>query len=207
MDKIASPAELQDSLRKILAYAESENPSREKIASELDALADKVASPGDRDTIFIGRMIDVMERQLREMKHSSQLYLRDPNRYAPQLDNFKAAVQAVMAMGRTFERQVLASEQEKTAGSDDVFYMILPQREVMKMYGRLEKEDDQSADLYQQVVRKLVSVLKLDSGEMEAMRRVLDITTRGQNWDIGLLRNNVFKAANAMGIRLPSGMF
>jgi hypothetical protein len=43
MDKIASPQDLQAELRRLLAYSQSEKPSREKIAGELRALADRVA--------------------------------------------------------------------------------------------------------------------------------------------------------------------
>jgi hypothetical protein len=53
MKKIATPKDLAKELRSLLAYAESENPSREKIASVLSALAGsttKVAS-GVLDTL------------------------------------------------------------------------------------------------------------------------------------------------------------
>ena len=43
MNKIASPQELQDELRRLLASSQETNPSREKLALELRALADKVA--------------------------------------------------------------------------------------------------------------------------------------------------------------------
>jgi len=85
--------------------------------------------------------------------------------------------------------------------------MVVPQRDVMKMYSRLEDEDEQSAQLYQEVVGKLVEMLDMDRGAQEALRRIQDVSGRGQRWDIDLIRNNIFKAANAMGIRLPSGMF
>ena len=42
MDKIASPDELQSELRRLLAYAESESPSRVKLAEGLDVLANRV---------------------------------------------------------------------------------------------------------------------------------------------------------------------
>jgi hypothetical protein len=45
MDKIASPQELTYHLRRLLAYAESKNPSREKMAEELSVLADAVNIP------------------------------------------------------------------------------------------------------------------------------------------------------------------
>jgi hypothetical protein len=44
MDKIASPKELATELRSILAYAEQAKPSRDKIATDLRALADRTAS-------------------------------------------------------------------------------------------------------------------------------------------------------------------
>ena len=43
MDKIASPQELTQELRRLLAYAESEDPSREKLAAALGGLANRVA--------------------------------------------------------------------------------------------------------------------------------------------------------------------
>jgi len=48
MKKIASPDELTSELRSLLAYAESEQPSREKLASGLEGLAKRVA--GDRES-------------------------------------------------------------------------------------------------------------------------------------------------------------
>ena len=44
MRKIASPNELASELRSLLAYAEGDQPSREKLASGLRALAQRVAS-------------------------------------------------------------------------------------------------------------------------------------------------------------------
>lgn len=45
MDKIATPLELSYHLRKLLAYAESKQPSREFLAEELSVLADMVVPP------------------------------------------------------------------------------------------------------------------------------------------------------------------
>lgn len=53
MDRIATPRNLVTELQKILAYAETEKPSREKLAAELNALADRTARapqmPGSRN--------------------------------------------------------------------------------------------------------------------------------------------------------------
>ena len=43
MQKIASPQELQTELRRLLAYCQGEQPSREKLAGELLDLAERVA--------------------------------------------------------------------------------------------------------------------------------------------------------------------
>lgn len=140
MRKIASPEELRSELRRLMAYCEGpEKPSREKLAAELNGLADKVAGP-------------------------------------------------------------------RTA-SDSALDYILDQNDLGDIYGKLMDEDEQSAELFKDVIDKLGAKLKLGSGEQEALSRVLDIVKRGKSWQIDLLRNNVFKAANALGIRLPSGMF
>lgn len=47
MDKIASPKELATELRSILAYSEQEKPSRDKIATDLRALADRTAGESE----------------------------------------------------------------------------------------------------------------------------------------------------------------
>jgi hypothetical protein len=44
MKKIASPADLQTELRRLLAYTQSEQPSRVKIAAALRELAERVAA-------------------------------------------------------------------------------------------------------------------------------------------------------------------
>jgi len=70
MKKIASPDELASELRSLLAYAEGEQPSREKIASGLRGLAQRVASPPVAD--------------LRGLA-SSKLAAIDPNRMNPKV--------------------------------------------------------------------------------------------------------------------------
>lgn len=53
MDKLASPAQLVSELRTLLAYAESPNPSRAKLASGLESLANRTAKapqlPGSKE--------------------------------------------------------------------------------------------------------------------------------------------------------------
>jgi len=98
-------------------------------------------------------------------------------------------------------------ESDKKAGSNDVIEYILPMDDMADLYHKLEKQDEQSAKLLMEVYNVLRETLKLSSGENEAMSRVRGMVTRGQFWDAGLLRNNVFKAAHSLGMKLPSMMF
>lgn len=58
MRKIASPADLQAELRRLLAYAQSPEPSREKLANELRGLAARVATPKPRTPQEVERVFE-----------------------------------------------------------------------------------------------------------------------------------------------------
>jgi len=109
--------------------------------------------------------------------------------------------------GNETRRQLLSSV-AKDADSNDILYFIVPQRTLLGLHSHLEKEgDDQSADLLLEVMSKLSKALSLSSGEEAALWRLKQVAEYGKRWDIGLLRNNIFKAADSLGIRLPSAMF
>lgn len=74
-------------------------------------------------------------------------------------------------------------------------------------YDRVETADAQSAELMNDVMRALSKALDLSSGQMEALRRIRGVVANADRWDPGLIRNNVFKAAHALGMNLPSHMF
>lgn len=95
----------------------------------------------------------------------------------------------------------------KKAGGNDVIEAILPMSDMAKLYRKLDEKDEQAAELLMEVYNVLRARLKLSDGENEAMSRVRGMVTRGQNWDAGLLRNNIFKAAHSLGMKLPSFMF
>jgi hypothetical protein len=143
MDKIATSQELQTELRRLLACCQEANPSREKLASELRVLADKVGSS---------------------------------------------------------ERQASYS------GHYNLMALLGGESQVMAAYDMMDK-DEQSKKLFGEVIRKMSKELELSSGAEEAFSRVFQIVSRGKSWDIDLIRNNVFKAAHSLGIKLPSGMF
>jgi hypothetical protein len=75
------------------------------------------------------------------------------------------------------------------------------------LYFRLEKEDEQSGELFKAIYDQLSKELTISQGANEALGRLMDLVERGQRWDIGLIRNNVFKAAHSLGLKLPSASF
>ena len=88
-----------------------------------------------------------------------------------------------------------------------IFYKVIPEKEAIKAHRRLIEQDRQSADLFIDVVQQLQEEMNLSRGASEALSRIIGVVAHGQSWDIALLRNNIFKAANALGMDLPSHMF
>jgi len=67
--------------------------------------------------------------------------------------------------------------------------------------------DDQSLALMRKIQDYFVKKFDLKSGEEQGWYRLLNMVRDGSRWDVALLRNNVFKVANSLGMSLPSGMF
>jgi hypothetical protein len=80
-------------------------------------------------------------------------------------------------------------------------------RKLGKVAGKLRGVDDQSAELLGEVLDGLADAMDLTSGEAAALSRLQWVAEKGGSADPSLLRNNIFKAANSLGLRLPSGMF
>tara|TARA_Y100000310_G_scaffold23381_1_gene22354 strand:- start:1126 stop:2241 length:1116 start_codon:yes stop_codon:yes gene_type:complete len=107
-------------------------------------------------------------------------------------------------------RAILASLKKSTkmasAGSE-IVWRILDQRAFMKVWRELRKDDEQAADLLYEVLTTLQDKLDISDSESQALGRITQLVDAGSRWDPALQRNNIFKAANLLGIRLPSGMF
>lgn len=67
--------------------------------------------------------------------------------------------------------------------------------------------DEQSYDLAVEVYSKLRKDLELSENQNEAIIRLRQYIQRGPSMNPDAHRNNIFKAAHALGIRLPSSMF
>lgn len=96
---------------------------------------------------------------------------------------------------------------KKASSGRDLFEGLVDYSGLVSVYRTLSKVDRQAADLLRDVMDQLTEELELSRGAQEALNRVRTIASRGQSWDPALLRNNIFKAANLLGMKLPSGMF
>jgi len=99
------------------------------------------------------------------------------------------------------------AEKSDKKASSDILDRLIPRNDMVSLYRKLSKDDKQSAELLRAVYSALKEKLSLSGGEGEAFTRLSNTISQGQNWDSGLLRNNIFKAADSLGMKLPSMMF
>lgn len=96
----------------------------------------------------------------------------------------------------------------KTASQREVMEAILPARKMYDLVDAMEKEGDkQSADLAVEVYQKLVERLTLTDNEEYALNRLQNSVSRIGSWDAATQRNNIFKAADLLKLKLPSHFF
>jgi hypothetical protein len=73
---------------------------------------------------------------------------------------------------------------------------------------KLEKYvDAQTWDLVVEVYMKLEKRFRMSNDESEALNRLLLSLRSASGYSAEEHRNNIFKAAHALGIKLPSGIF
>jgi len=90
----------------------------------------------------------------------------------------------------------------------DMVFSVIDRRGLLDIQRDIRKAgDEQSAKLITDIQAALVDLLNFTSSEEAAVHRLADLVNRGKNWDAALIRNNIFKVANGLGIKLPSGMF
>ena len=100
----------------------------------------------------------------------------------------------------------LQTKVARSAGAE-VVWSLLDQRAFMKVWKDLGKEDEQAADLLYQVLTTLQDKFDVKDNDYNALNRIRQLVKAGSGWKPALQRNNIFKAANLLGIKLPSMMF
>ena len=117
------------------------------------------------------------------------------------MDKIKVA-QALVAVAKSLMAGSDAPR-ELTAGIN-ILQDLIPQNAV----GKLRKNvDEQTWELAYEVYKELQEALELTSGQQDALNRLMQSVDRAGSMSEGLHRNNIFKAAHALGIKLPSMSF
>jgi len=98
--------------------------------------------------------------------------------------------------------QELVKLAKKLVARDSLIDLVVDQGKL----GRLKNQmDEQTYDLMVEVYDKLAKELELTSGQREALNRLR--SSADGRFQQDMHRNNIFKAAHALGIKLPSSMF
>jgi hypothetical protein len=118
-----------------------------------------------------------------------------------------AKVEDESALLQYYTKVAAGPRGKKTArnAGHDIMMVLAPN--LSKVYGKALKEDEQTAKLLRELMMAFMDEFDLDTGKENALSRLQTISEAGARWDISLLRNNVFKAADSFGLSLPSGMF
>jgi hypothetical protein len=130
----------------------------------------------------------------------------------PQLRSQTLRLAASLPKGDPTRRKLLASLKETASNKQggvysEMIWKLIDKRGFYKTFGALQKTDPASAKLLRQVAQKLMAALDLSDDEAQAMNRLSQVVENQGRWDEALMRNNIFKAANSLGISLPHGMF
>ena len=120
-------------------------------------------------------------------------------------EKFKSPQEAAKKLVRLHGK---AAMEKRASVGTEVFHKFVDTRKFVTIQRNLKgANDEQSVKLLGQIMRHFVAKFELKSGEEDAWHRLLNMVWAGANWDPSLLRNNVFKIANSLGMKLPSGMF
>lgn len=92
------------------------------------------------------------------------------------------------------------------ANSDEIMDQILPRRDLVKLT-RSMSDDPKTADIATDVWFRLAERLTLSETEKMALNRLRNSIRAVGQWDAETQRNNLSKAADLLGMRLPHGVF
>lgn len=93
-----------------------------------------------------------------------------------------------------------------TTGRDILVTLLGGDEKFWEAIQQIEAKDPQSAELVKDVGNKIAEALNLDERQMDALHRLQWAVGHAASADGDQIRNNVFKAANAVGMK-TSGFF
>jgi hypothetical protein len=101
------------------------------------------------------------------------------------------------------------SQISKTANNDAYGLVMtalgLNTNQYLELEDKIREKDEMTADLLTEVLSKITDLIKVPPQAMEALDRIDQV--RQHPNEPALVRNNVFKAAHALGMKLPSSSF
>ena len=103
----------------------------------------------------------------------------------------------------TFEKFIESESVDEFLTEDSIVWEIFNQKEMSRM---MDNMDDQTADLFKDVIDKFTEILKMTPNESRALNRMRNLVSSKVHGE-GNLRNQVFKIANELKRKLPSGSF
>lgn len=133
----------------------------------------------------------------------------------PDLRNQMLRIASELPKGDPTRRKLLATlQQDKQAGDsgwemmkevlgDDYMSLVLVRR---NMHGATE-ESTQVADVLAGSLSALAKKLKLDRNTVTAINKMRNLAKNGDRWNHDMRRNQIFKIADLLGVKLPHGMF
>lgn len=111
-------------------------------------------------------------------------------------------------MKNSVKRVAQEYRKQSTRGVDILYYLLPGEAQgYYKAYREIDKQDRQSAELLQDVVSEFDKILTLSNNQSFALTRLREIVKNADKWDAANLRNQIFKAADLLGLKLPSMMF
>ena len=103
------------------------------------------------------------------------------------------------------EAQVADLQSQLEAKDESLLEYVIPTQDFYKLLG-VCKEDSQSKELLREIWCTLSDRVSVSKSDRYAINRLRNLLSRSQTYS-PLTRNQIFKIANELGIKLPSSMF
>ncbi len=96
---------------------------------------------------------------------------------------------------------------KREAQGDSFIYKLIDSKKFQKNLLDKELYDEQTKKLARDIFTYFMEKFDLSRDEREAFNRLTMSIERGSSFNGGMHRNIIFKAAHALGMKLPSSMF
>ena len=106
-----------------------------------------------------------------------------------------------------YRKDILPLIQTDKVASQSLIEGLLPRRDVVSCIRKIKKTDEQSSKLLRDAYLELSDQLDITDNQRYALNRMKNVVENCDRMQPAGIRNQVFKAADMLGMRLPSGIF